>query len=1025
MVIAPEKKRMKLEDHYAMILLCLHEHNIKKQIVATDFPEQWRVGYSLATQEMKNYLHKRYHLFRSSLRYLFVLPGTRHQPLQACLRTAEVFKVDQETSIIEENQIDAKLWPLVEEADHSEIRQFVEEKAFRKVHISAIETGSIMIDARWLRKWKRQNDKTLKVKSRLVARGCFDAQKEELTTRSTTATRLSQRLLVSTAAAENLCIESFDIAGAFLKGFTFEDIQRALRKKGITSPTRVVIIFPPANVWRHLGMCSADFKIEPHQVCSCGLLCVKPVYGLNDAPLAWQLSLHQHLQDLGGEPSLMDENQWRWYTKEEKMEDRRLEALLTTHVDDLAIAAKQPWLDNLYNNMVAKFKKVSRQQLPFEHCGCEYALLPDGGFSIKQTVFSKKIPKIDIPKGKKDEDRLTGEETTSLRSCLGALLWLAATRLDIVADVSYIQSKVTTATIKDLKIANQAVDKAKADPDIGLIYRPFKTKHRRLVLVHDASSASKGRQYAQEGILVMLADDQFAEKTLEAHHECDDRDVLHHGGVMHVLFSHGAKAKRVSYSTSHAETLSMVNGIEASTLVMVRLSEILHFHVSVTVNDLIKIQEENNRKMPVDSYGDCTDLWELITGLRSTPQDRTQRLYVLSIKEARISGGLRQIAIVPTECMTADALTKPMTSPCLLKLMSSGIAQFWNEDGHPVLSRTLPTLKDIEEEDLYKTDEEIFDKAKDKDVKMTMAIRLVGMAMTLAFQPCVMRSIMFLTLVQMAKAEEDERAEQQVPGVQHYFLLLLFVTITVGFFVNKAISAVMKTKHAEEELSDDGSQPMEVEQEEEFMEVDQSNMSQDDEDDAENETSQLRKALEEVRQEMVKMTVEAVNIENENKRLRKDLAEKEEMLEDCDGENRILRMDNLAMTDKMEEMKQRMAHQREVLDMYEGVREGEQQHYTNMLLESGRLAQKSMDDEKKIKELEEKCEKCREEMNRAIIARDRQNRELAALRIGVPSLVLTTADGLYHVEDCKELYRSPRLTPYQRCRKCFPNVGND
>ena len=52
----------------------------------------------------------------------------------------------------------------------------------------------------------------------------------------------------------------------------------------------------------------------------------------------------------------------------------------------------------------------------------------------------------------------------------------------------------------------------------------------------------------------------------------------------------------------------------------------------------------------------------------------------------------------------------------------------WNEDGHPVLSRTLPTLKDIEEEDLYKTDEEICDKAKDKDVKMTMATRLVGMA---------------------------------------------------------------------------------------------------------------------------------------------------------------------------------------------------------------------------------------------------------------------------------------------------------
>ena len=62
------------------------------------------------------------------------------------------------------------------------------------------------------------------MKSRLVARGCFDAQKEELITRSITATRPSQRLLVSTAAAAKLNIQSFDIAGTFLKGFTFEDI---------------------------------------------------------------------------------------------------------------------------------------------------------------------------------------------------------------------------------------------------------------------------------------------------------------------------------------------------------------------------------------------------------------------------------------------------------------------------------------------------------------------------------------------------------------------------------------------------------------------------------------------------------------------------------------------------------------------------------------------------------------------------------------------------------------------------------
>ena len=191
-VLAPEKKRIKVENNHMMILLSLHEHNLKKRLVATEFPEQMASGIltghrgdeELPPQEVSTFQKE------SSAVVRFFL-GSHHQRLQACLRTAEVFKVDQETSIIEENQIDVKLWPLVEEADHAEIKQFVEEKAFKKIHVSSIETGSIIIDARWLRKWKRQNDKTLKVKSRLVARGCFDAQKEELTTRSTTATRLS------------------------------------------------------------------------------------------------------------------------------------------------------------------------------------------------------------------------------------------------------------------------------------------------------------------------------------------------------------------------------------------------------------------------------------------------------------------------------------------------------------------------------------------------------------------------------------------------------------------------------------------------------------------------------------------------------------------------------------------------------------------------------------------------------------------------------------------------------------------
>ncbi len=57
--------------------------------------------------------------------------------------------------------------------------------------------------------------------------------------------------------------------------------------------------------------------------------------------------------------------------------------------------------------------------------------------------------------------------------------------------------------------------------------------------------------------------------------------------------------------------------------------------------------------------------------------------------------------------MTADSLTKAMISTCMLLLLSAGGVAFRNEDGHAVQSRTVPTMEEIGEEDLLKTDEEI------------------------------------------------------------------------------------------------------------------------------------------------------------------------------------------------------------------------------------------------------------------------------------------------------------------------------
>ena len=115
------------------------------------------------------------------------------------------------------------IWPQVEEADAKEIAQFVHEKAFQKILLRDVPEGTVIIDGTWVRRWKLKSGKRI-IKSRMCARGCFDPQKDLLATRSTTASRLSQRLLVSTAAVMREDPESWDVSGAFLKGLTFDRI---------------------------------------------------------------------------------------------------------------------------------------------------------------------------------------------------------------------------------------------------------------------------------------------------------------------------------------------------------------------------------------------------------------------------------------------------------------------------------------------------------------------------------------------------------------------------------------------------------------------------------------------------------------------------------------------------------------------------------------------------------------------------------------------------------------------------------
>ena len=130
-----------------------------------------------------------------------------------------------------------------------------------------------------------------------------------------------------------------------------------------------------------------------------------------------------------------------------------------------------------------------------------------------------------IAPDRKDNDKLTKEETTSYRSILGALLWLTATRLDLVADVSHLATHLTSAEIRHLRQANQVLKQAQAADrkSVGLYFRKLHPERGlRIACFHDSSSHTKEKAYAHEGVLVLLMEDHLQPQEGQYDVTCDD-----------------------------------------------------------------------------------------------------------------------------------------------------------------------------------------------------------------------------------------------------------------------------------------------------------------------------------------------------------------------------------------------------------------------------------------------------------------------------------------------------------------------
>ena len=136
------------------------------------------------------------------------------------------------------------------------------------------------------------------------------------------------------------------------------------------------------------------------------------------------------------------------------------------------------------------------------------------------------------------------------------------------------------------------------------------------------------------------------------------------------MLAHGShKAKRISHSTSHAESLSSYNYLGASEQVAARFTELNCPFKLPSLDTLISLERYD---LPIATFTDCHDFFDLVSGAKGVPQDRSQRLIILSLREKRFNSIVKASVWCTTHDMVSNALTKYAPSEQLAALLEAG-----------------------------------------------------------------------------------------------------------------------------------------------------------------------------------------------------------------------------------------------------------------------------------------------------------------------------------------------------------------
>jgi len=352
-----------------------------------------------------------------------------------------------------------------QQAMNEEIRAVEENKTWRLVELPP---GHRPIGLRWVYKVKKDAaGNIVRHKARLVAKGYVQRAGIDFDEVFAPVARLeSVRLLVATAAHAGWSLHHLDIKSAFLNGELREE---------------VYVEQPPGFTIK--GKEHLVYRLD------------KALYGLHQAPRAWNIKLDASLLELGFKQCATEHG---IYTR--GCRDQRL--LIGVYVDDLIITGSNPKeIERFKAEMKAKFKMSDLGLLSF-YLGIEVKQEKDK-ITLSQSAYAAKIltaggmqgcnpcivpmePRFKLSK----VSSAPAADATLYRSIVGSLRYLTHTRPDISFAVGYVSRFMEAPTAEHLAAVKRILRYLAGTLSYGLQYKKEEEKkNMKLVGYTDSDMA--------------------------------------------------------------------------------------------------------------------------------------------------------------------------------------------------------------------------------------------------------------------------------------------------------------------------------------------------------------------------------------------------------------------------------------------------------------------------------------------------------------------------------------------------------